>query len=161
VALEKKGNNTESMEKPPMQSCIEIAWIRKAGKLTYIDPTIAERVGYTADEVREMEEPISILIAPQHAQSLLGLLRGDGHCNGVVTQFLDKLNLRHRHGHEICCEATIICFYDDGKLAEAWGAVRCLPDQCQHNELTAWWKVVSEPARRTVCDTMGLYPVPA
>lgn len=143
-----------------MQSCIEIAWIRKAGRLTYIDPNIAELVGYTANEVREMDEPVSILVAPQHAQALFDLLRSDGHCNGIVTEFLDELNLCHRDGHEICCEATIICRYDGGKLAEAWGAVRCLPDQCQHNELRAWWKRTSESARRTVCDTMALYPVP-
>lgn len=144
-----------------MQSYIEIAWIRKAGHLTYIDPNVAELVGYTADEVREMDEPIFTLIAPRHAQPLLDLLRSDGHRNGIVTEFLDELNLCHRHGHEICCEAIIICLYDDGKLIEAWGAIRCLPDQCLRNEFTAWWKLASPLARQAASNVMALYPMPA
>jgi hypothetical protein len=144
-----------------MPSFIEVSWIREGGDLTYIDPNIETMVGYTAHEVRAMDDPVSALVAPSHAKNLCGLLDG-GPPNKLVPKML-PLVLRHKAGHNVCCHATLICRYgDDGQLVELWGALRQLRDQCQFSKLESWWHAAPRMAHQALCDSMALlFPAPA
>jgi hypothetical protein len=137
---------------------IEIAWI-EGGRHPYIDPDIETVVGYTADEVRAMDNSIISLVTSPHIPTLYALLEGPP--SGIKSRTL-PLRVRHKRGHEICCHATLICRYNsDGQLAEAWGAVRLLPSACAFNELEEWWIKAPQLIRQIVHDSSLLFPASA
>jgi len=132
---------------------VEVAWIKEGNHLTYITDTITELVGYIAAEVREME--LLDLVTPSYAPAVLGLMN-DGP-NKIKPKTL-PLALRHKAGHEVHCQATMICRYDgDGQLAETWGAIRHGPDQRQFNEVAQWWVEASAIAQQVLHDMLLLY----
>lgn len=139
---------------------VEVSWIQGADHPTYVDPNIEALVGYTAHEVMEMDNPISVLVAPSHAPIISGLLDG-----GPPNQFIAKvlsLALRHKKGHHVCCKATLICRYDDkGKTIETWSALCNHCGQCQLNEFEEWWTKAPSPIRQLFYDSLALFPVPA
>jgi len=136
----------------------EVAW--RGGKyLTHITDSIEAMVGFTADEVREMG--ILDLIAPSHVPAVIGLMNG-GTPNQIVSRTLSDFILRHKAGHPVCCQVTLICRYDgNGNLTELFGAARQLPDHRQFTKVEAWWLEAPQLVRQVIHDSLALFPAPA
>lgn len=134
---------------------VELAWARDHERLTYITPSIAALVGYSAEEIMAMARPHDVLMHPDHAHTIQALFRGEP--NTITAHTLD-LVLRHKDGSDAPCQCTMICRYDDhGDLAEMWGSARRV---CPHHaQMEVWWERSCHPTRLGVLGVAALYPV--
>jgi PAS domain S-box-containing protein len=142
-----------------MMPYTEFALRTEGSHLTHITPNIATLVGYSPDEVREMD--ILDLVAPSHISVVLGLVN-DGAPNRIVSRTISDFVLRHKDGHHVHCQVTLACRYDGGgHLVECFGAIRRLPAHQQFAEFETWWIAAPQLVRQLLSDSLELFPVPA
>jgi len=119
---------------------IEIAWTREGCRLTHIEATIADLVGWTAEDIVAMVQPVKSLVTPS-SYEFLKTHYYVGPASKIITRSF-PIHLRHRDGHELCCRVVVVCRYDErGDLAEAWGTLKHCQDQCNLNVLLEWWPI--------------------
>lgn len=135
----------------------EIGWVRDDKRLTYITPNITDLVGWTIEEINAMTNAHDVLVHPDHAHATQALMKGEP---GTIQAHTMDLALRHKDGHDVSVQSTIICRYDgSGDLAEMWGATH--PADGQHAHMAAWWKQTDPAYHRAALDMVALYPATA